>query len=671
MSQLLHSEGIQIARQIALLGAESIVKTAPDVVVMAENGWPVEADRWQVLGERMRSHEQENPPARAAVIEKLGLRSLDYWLLCFILAAEFYPDAAAALSIVAEDERLYLPTPLSFAQLMQAALGNQFIAALQSAIEGGRLGELGLVVPVEPMQGRPVSHKGLRIAVSEFKALLADNDLASLPLGIFLQWTEPTDAVIFPLRFVEGAAILLAEQGALWMRSHSARVGHQFALDLATVLGLKVAHLKLSGEMPKISDIARIRDGLLAIDLFEFENGRESPLAWLEQVHQVLPRLVIIAPKGLEAGNFTAIALPKFGAEEVKRVWDTAPIDTSAKTDLAARFQLTLIELQTVLREADYTRRLFQPSDQTADSLLSVAAIAQAARIQGAQSMGKVVTHIDSAAQLEQLVVPPSLKEKLTDMINWRKVSLQVYHQMKVNRGTHMSRGLIGLFSGPPGTGKTFAAQCIANALGLNLYRVDLSQVVSKYIGETEKALAQIFDEAEAGHGVLLFDEADALFGKRSEVKDAHDRYANIEVGYLLQRIETFDGMLILATNLRNNIDLAFLRRIQFLLDFPMPDREMRIQLWQQSLPESAFLDTHLRVIPFAEQFRLSGGSIRNIAIAAAHLAAVSETGQMTTAHLTRATYRELEKNGQSRTKTDFGFLSDFLPEDTWATASR
>lgn len=669
MSDLTGSEGIQIARQVALLGAESILKTSPEVVVAAHEGWTVEAERWQHLGTRMRSHDAENPPARAQIVEKLGLKSLDYWLLCFVLAAEFYPDAAAALSIVAEDERLYLPTPLSFAQLIQTALGDHFMAALQAAIEGGRLGELGLVVPVEPLQGRSASHRGLRMAAGELKALLSDSDLADFPSGIVLQWVSPTETVIFPPALVKGAAVLLTEQGALWMRGQSARVGRQFALDLATTLGVKVAYLKLSNELPKISDIARIRDGLLAVDMFA-ENGRETPLAWLEQVNHVLPRFVIMAPQGVEAGNFTAIAIPKLGSQEVKRVWDTIPLDASDRADLAARFQLTLIELQAVVLEADHAAQLSGDGDRVG-SAFSMGAIARAVRIQGARSMGKVVTHLESGALLEQLVVPLSLKEKLTDVINWRKVSLQVYDQMKVNSASRMSRGLICLFSGPPGTGKTFAAQCVANALGLNLYRVDLSQVVSKYIGETEKALAQIFDEAEAGHGILLFDEADALFGKRSEVKDAHDRYANIEVGYLLQRIETFDGMLILATNLRNNIDLAFLRRIQFLLDFPMPDHAMRMQLWRQSLPGNEFLDATLNLAPFAEQFRLSGGSIRNIAVAAAHLAAVSERGQITTAHLTRATYRELEKNGQSRTKTDFGSLADFLPEDTWATASR
>jgi len=161
-----------------------------------------------------------------------------------------------------------------------------------------------------------------------------------------------------------------------------------------------------------------------------------------------------------------------------------------------------------------------------------------------------------------------------------------------------------------------------------------------------------------------LFDEADALFGKRSEVKDAHDRYANIEVGYLLQRIESCaeGGVAILATNLRANLDAAFLRRMRFILDFPMPDAPMRRRLWEQSLPAAHFRAADVDVEAFVDRFRLSGGSIQNIGLAAAHMAAASAEGRITVGHLTRATYRELEKSGQSRDRASFGPLAEFLP---------
>src|SRR6185369_7694969 len=187
-----------------------------------------------------------------------------------------------------------------------------------------------------------------------------------------------------------------------------------------------------------------------------------------------------------------------------------------------------------------------------------------------------------------------------------------------------LGSGVNVLFSGPSGTGKTMAAQVVAGALGLDLYRIDLSRVVSKYIGETEKNLGTIFDEAQSSNAILFFDEADALFGKRSEVKDAHDRYANIEVAYLLQRIESYDGVAIMATNLRQNIDEAFTRRLDFLVDFPFPETEYRHRIWATHFPPEAPLASDVDLMEIAEHYRLAGGNIRNVALAAAYLAAAN-----------------------------------------------
>ncbi len=200
--------------------------------------------------------------------------------------------------------------------------------------------------------------------------------------------------------------------------------------------------------------------------------------------------------------------------------------------------------------------------------------------------------------------------------------------------------------------------------LGLNLYRIDLSQVVSKYIGETEKALAQVFDEVEAGHGLLLFDEADALFGRRSEVKDAHDRYANIEVGYLLQRLESYEGIAVLTTNLQGNMDAAFVRRLRFILHFPAPDRDLRRELWERSLPGTEWRAEDLELDALADRFQLNGGAIHNIGLAAAHLAAATSSGRVTTAHVVRATQRELQKTGRPADSVAFGPLGALLNGD-------
>jgi SpoVK/Ycf46/Vps4 family AAA+-type ATPase len=221
-----------------------------------------------------------------------------------------------------------------------------------------------------------------------------------------------------------------------------------------------------------------------------------------------------------------------------------------------------------------------------------------------------------------------------------------------------MGKGLNVLFAGDSGTGKTMAAEIIATDLGLELYKVDLSTLVSKYIGETEKNLDRIFTAAREANAILFFDEADAIFGKRSEVKDAHDRYANIEVGYLLQKMEEYDGVVILATNLKKNIDDAFVRRLHMTIDFPFPEEEDRMRIWQKVFPPEAPLDPDVDLRFLARQFKVTGGNIRNIALLAAFLAA-EDGSDIGMSQIVRALRREYQKLGKLVTQSDFG---EYLP---------
>jgi hypothetical protein len=231
------------------------------------------------------------------------------------------------------------------------------------------------------------------------------------------------------------------------------------------------------------------------------------------------------------------------------------------------------------------------------------------------------------------------------------------------------STGIVALFAGPSGTGKTLAAEVLAGELGLDLYKVDLSSVVSKYIGETEKNLERIFSAAAAGDLVLFFDEADALFGKRSEVSDAHDRYANIEVAYLLQRLETYDGLVVLATNLQRNIDQAFLRRISVAVDFVLPEPAERRAIWARSFPPAApVADLDLDFL--AQQFKVSGGVIRNAALGAAFLAA-EEGDEIAMAHVVLSLKREFQKLGRLRTESEFDRYFDLVNRDADAAPAR
>jgi ATP-dependent 26S proteasome regulatory subunit len=216
------------------------------------------------------------------------------------------------------------------------------------------------------------------------------------------------------------------------------------------------------------------------------------------------------------------------------------------------------------------------------------------------------------------------------------------------------SRGVIALFSGPSGTGKTLASEIIAGALGLDLFKLDLSSVVSKYIGETEKNLERIFEAASAGNAVLFFDEADSLFGKRSEVKDARDRYANIEVSYLLQRLEAHDGLVVMATNFEKNVDEAFMRRIHVRIEFAMPGPDERARIWHQSFPRGAPLATDVEIDWLASRFEIAGGAIRNAALNAAFFAAARDT-EITMQAVVVGLAREYRKLGRLVTAKDFG----------------
>ena len=218
------------------------------------------------------------------------------------------------------------------------------------------------------------------------------------------------------------------------------------------------------------------------------------------------------------------------------------------------------------------------------------------------------------------------------------------------------------IFSGPPGTGKTMAAQVIAGELSLSLYRVNLAGVVSKYIGETEKNLSEIFERAKKSRVVLFFDEADVLFGKRTEVRDSNDKYSNMEAAFLLQKIEEYSGIAILATNFVQNFDEAFKRRVKFLVEFPFPGKVQRAEIWQRVFPPEAPLGT-LDFDYLVENFELSGSNIKNIAVHSAFLAASDGEGVIGMKHVVAALKNEYAKSGKSFTRAEAGEYSYYLDE--------
>jgi SpoVK/Ycf46/Vps4 family AAA+-type ATPase len=326
---------------------------------------------------------------------------------------------------------------------------------------------------------------------------------------------------------------------------------------------------------------------------------------------------------------------------------------------LAGRFRFTRGQMEAALRSATHAARL-KPAGE---SQITASDVARACRSQSGPLLTGLAQHIEPRYGWSDIVLPANALAQMREICAQVRFRRRVYGEWGFGEKMARGKGLAALFSGPSGTGKTMAAEIIAGDLELDLYRIDLASVVSKYIGETEKNLAKIFVEAERASAVLFFDEADALFGKRSEVKDAHDRYANIEISYLLQRVESYEGVVILATNLKKNVDEAFIRRLQFLVEFPFPDEAQRRLIWLGQFPPRAPRAAALDLNFLAEHLALAGGNIKNVVLHAAFLAAANG-GEIGMSHIMRAAKREYDKIGRLGSETDFGPYWHLVTED-------
>ena len=355
---------------------------------------------------------------------------------------------------------------------------------------------------------------------------------------------------------------------------------------------------------------------------------------FLEQLH--FPALVgVREPMRPLKRAVQTLDIPKPTAEEQSFLWQTylGPASSNGHAaNLAAQFNLNAPAIRTSVHQA---------LEAVTQGKALHTALWDAGRAQARPRLDDLAQRIDNKAHWEDLVLPPKEKSLL------RSIGAHVRHRAKVYGAWGFAGagarglGISALFAGVSGTGKTMAAEVLATELNLDLYRIDLSSVVSKYIGETEKNLRRVFDAAEDGGAILFFDEADALFGKRSEVKDSHDRYANIEVNYLLQRMESYRGLAVLATNMRSALDPAFLRRIRFVVTFPFPDATQRAEIWQRVFPAS----TPCEPLDVERLSRLdvAGGNIRNIALNAAFFAA-EENSTVRMTHLIAAARNEFAK---------------------------
>jgi hypothetical protein len=293
------------------------------------------------------------------------------------------------------------------------------------------------------------------------------------------------------------------------------------------------------------------------------------------------------------------------------------------------------------------------------DEPLTAQSLHTLCRARARPDLGSLAQPVTPRFMLDELVLPPAQMLQLTEISGAMRALTRVHYHFGTARAWN-DAGLSVLFCGPPGTGKTMAAEAIAHELQLPMFRIDLSQVVNKYIGETEKNLKRVFDAAEDSDCLMFFDEADALFGKRTGVKDAHDRFANIEISYLLERMERFKGIAVLATNRRQDLDEAFLRRLRYLVEFPLPGKAERVRLWRYVFPRAVDI-SELDIEYLARQFPFAGGHIRSIAFNACLQASSDSKARVAMRTVLFAVKRELDKLNRPNSPDSFGAYHEMI----------
>jgi ATP-dependent 26S proteasome regulatory subunit len=360
-------------------------------------------------------------------------------------------------------------------------------------------------------------------------------------------------------------------------------------------------------------------------------------------------------PDLTEGCHYLSIKLNVPAEADRKLLWETFAKSCSFDNNInwgviASKFKFTHGQIISAIEAAADMAGYCNPEN----AMIGETELNAACFMQSKHNSGHSTVRVESKYLWEDIILPQNVVDQLKNICNQMKFKNVVYGEWGFDRKLSYGKGLCVLLFGPPGTGKTLTAQVMANELKLELFRIDLSQVISKYIGETEKNLQMIFKHAEMSNAILFFDEADAIFGKRSEVKDAHDRYANMETSYLLQKVEEYEGMTILATNFKENIDDAFTRRIQHMVEFPFPDSIHREKIWRMLFPEEAPVDEDIDFEFIAKRFEIAGGNIKNIVVSSAFLAAqANEKIQMK--HIVRAVKYELHKTGRVLLKEDLG----------------
>jgi hypothetical protein len=587
--------------------------------------------------------------ARAGAL--LGLDGLDLPVLALCAAPELDPRFGRLLAYLHDDVTRRLVSPRLAARLLaDDPVASDAVLARFAA--DAPLRRAGALLLLEGEATTPVAERLVKV----------DDGLAGHLLGVRLAASPRGDRLVHPSATDPGRAGAVAQLRTLLgdpgLGVSLLAVGADAPELLAAARGgpVLVVHGR-EAATPEAAAAAGLRAALAgAVLCFELDDVSPDDRAGVAAcvAERGAGALVCARRAGAVSAipnlRVLAVPVPEASLAERRELWRAhAP---SADVDgVAEQFRLSMAQIAHAADVAGASARARGNGPPVAADLELGARDASRTRL------GELAVRVEPSAGWDDLVLPAEPLALLRSVAAFLRHRDLVLSEWGYERTMGGGQGLKVLFAGESGTGKTMAAGVIARDLGLDLFRVDLATVVSKYVGETEQNLDRIFAAAEGSNAVLLFDEADALFGKRSEVKDAHDRYANIEVAYLLQRMEAYAGGVILATNLRSNIDDAFLRRLDTLIEFPFPEPADRRRLWRGLVPADAPVADDVDLDRLADRFRLTGGSIRNCSITAAFLAA-DEGAAIGMSHLLRAVAQELRKHGRLTLEADFAGLT-------------
>jgi MoxR-like ATPase len=594
---------------------------------------------------------QDADPALETAVERLGLDALDAAVLAVCAAPELHPRYGRLYAYLQDDVTRRLPSPRLVASLLTGD-GVEPHDVLACFAPNARLVAIGAVRLLVPDQAMPLADRPVKLS----------DRLAAFILGAgsgLLEAGAPVALRRVPLQpGIVGRHDSVADVArSLQAETHLPLVvcGPDAPAIVAAAAGQPlvlsdVRDLERPRALADATLAAALEHALLCFDGLEDLNAAERSRL-LEQIDSRPERSVLIGRTRREAQALAdrtvlLVEVPFPSFTERRTAWE-AFTGTDGAADVAAKFRLSIEQIVAaaeVSRVAARTRGLDAPEPADLDL---------GARHASSSRLGDLAARLSPGYSFDDLVLPDRQRDLLRSISAYLRHRDRVLSEWGYELTVARTQGLKVLFAGESGTGKTMAAQVLAAELGLDLFRVDLATVVSKYIGETEKNLERIFTAADGSNAILFFDEADALFGKRSEVSDSHDRYANIEVAYLLQRMELYPGAVILATNFKRNIDDAFIRRLDFVVDFPFPEADDRKKIWRLVLPHAAPVADDIDLDFLATQFKLSGGSIRNCSLAAAFRAA-DENGEISMGHLVRAVAQEYGKQGRLTLEADF-----------------